>query len=61
MIEVSKMIYTVRSFLSVFSTGFNTVIPIMPHSPLPLNFALLLPKLVQSGYPWTSDYTSSQI
>lgn len=61
MIEVSKMIYTVHNVLCIFSTGFCTAIPIMPHSPLTLNFALLLPKLVQSGYPWTSDYTSSQI
>lgn len=63
MIDVSKMIYIqyIINVNYVISTFFFYMIPFMLHFPQKLNSELPLLKLVQSDYPWTSNYISSQI
>lgn len=61
MIDVSNMIYIQYIIVNyVISTLFYTI-PLRLHSLQKLNSELLLLKLVQSGYPSTSNYISSQI
>lgn len=61
MIDVSKMIYIQYIIVNyVISTLFYTT-PFMLHFLQKLNSELPLLKLVQSGYPLTSNYISSQI